>query len=52
MEGGKGREREGVREEGKGRDEGRKGVGEGGSDGGRVKHQERGCFTFTLREIT
>ena len=41
-----------MREEGKWRDEGRKGVCEGGSDGGRVQDQQRGCFTFTLREIT
>ena len=51
MEGGR-EGREGVREEGKWRDEGRKGVGEGGSGGGRVQHQQLGCFTFTLREIT
>ena len=41
-----------MREEGKWRDEGRMGVGEGGSDGGRVQHQQRGRFTFTMREIT
>ena len=55
MEGGRerrGREREGegVRDEGKWREEGSD--GEGGSDGGMVQHQQRGCFTFTLREIT
>ena len=25
---------------------------EGWSDGGRVQHQQPGCFTFTLRKIT